>query len=91
MLQPTNIARDHPLDTIIGDISIGVQIRSRLASFCEHFSFVIHWTKEDRRSFDRYWLGECYAWRIEQLHKKSSMGISWETKESQCDWNQIGL
>ena len=42
ILQPTNIARDHPLDTIIGDISRGVQTRSRLASFCEHFSFVIH-------------------------------------------------
>ena len=24
MLQPTNIVRDHPLDTIIGDISRGV-------------------------------------------------------------------
>ena len=40
ILQPTNIARDHPLDTIIGDISRGVQTRSRLASFYEHFSFV---------------------------------------------------
>ena len=40
ILQPTNIARDHPLNTIIGDISRVVQTRSRLASFCEHFSFV---------------------------------------------------
>ena len=40
VLQPSNVARDHPLDTIIGDISRGVQTRSRLASFCEHFSFV---------------------------------------------------
>ena len=40
ILQPTHIARDPPLDTIIGDISRGVQTRSRLASFCEHFSFV---------------------------------------------------
>ena len=40
ILQPTNVARDHPLDTIIGDISRGVQTRSRLALFCEHFSFV---------------------------------------------------
>ena len=40
VLQPTNVARDHPLDTIIGDISRGVQTRSKLASFCEHFSFV---------------------------------------------------
>jgi hypothetical protein len=31
ILQPTNIARDHPFDTIIGDISRGVQTRSRLA------------------------------------------------------------
>ena len=27
VLQPTNVARDHPLDTIIGDISRGVQTR----------------------------------------------------------------
>jgi hypothetical protein len=40
VLQPTNVARDHPLDYIIGDISRGVQIRSRLASFCEHFSLM---------------------------------------------------
>jgi hypothetical protein len=40
VLQPTNVARDHPLDSIIGDISSGVQTRSRLALFCEHFSFV---------------------------------------------------
>ena len=40
ILQPTHIARDHPLNTIIGDISKGVQIRSKLALFCEHFSFV---------------------------------------------------
>jgi hypothetical protein len=40
VLQPTNAARDHPLDSIIGDISRGVQTRSRLTSFCEHFSFM---------------------------------------------------
>ena len=40
ILQPTNIARDHLLDTIIGDISRDVQTRSRLASFYEHFLFV---------------------------------------------------
>ena len=40
ILQPTNIARDHPLNTIIGVILRLVQTRSRLASFCEHFSFL---------------------------------------------------
>jgi hypothetical protein len=29
VLQPTNATRDHPLDSIIGDISRGVQTRSR--------------------------------------------------------------
>ena len=32
--------KDHPVDQIVGDISKGVQTRSRIASFCEHFSFV---------------------------------------------------
>jgi hypothetical protein len=40
VLQLTNIAKDHHLDSIIIDISRGVQTRSRLVSFCEHFSFV---------------------------------------------------
>jgi hypothetical protein len=40
ILQPTNIARDHPLDQIIGGIQSGVQTRSRLTSFYEHYSFV---------------------------------------------------
>jgi hypothetical protein len=40
-IQPTNVIRDHPLDSIIGDISRGVQTRSRLTLFCENFSFVL--------------------------------------------------
>jgi hypothetical protein len=40
VLQPSNIARDHPLDHIIGDIQRGVQTRSRLVAICEHYSFV---------------------------------------------------
>jgi len=40
ILQPTSIASDHPLDQVIGGIQSGVQTRSRLASFCEHYSFV---------------------------------------------------
>jgi hypothetical protein len=41
VLQPTNVARDHPLDSIIGDISRGVQTRSILVSFYEYFSFML--------------------------------------------------
>jgi hypothetical protein len=34
------IAKYHPTDQIVGDINKGVQTRSHLASFCEHYSFV---------------------------------------------------
>jgi hypothetical protein len=34
------IQRNHPIDQILGDISKGVTTRSRLAIFCEHYSFV---------------------------------------------------
>ena len=43
---------------VIGDISIGVQTRSRLASFCEHFSFVssIETKKIDEALLDVDWV-----------------------------------
>jgi hypothetical protein len=34
------IQTNHPVDQILGDISKGVTTRSRLANFCEHYSFV---------------------------------------------------
>jgi hypothetical protein len=34
------IQKNHPIDQILGDISKGVTTRSRLANFCEHYSFV---------------------------------------------------
>jgi hypothetical protein len=34
------IQRHHLIDQILGDISKGVTTRSRLATFCEHYSFV---------------------------------------------------
>jgi hypothetical protein len=34
------IQRNRPVDQILGDISKGVATHSRLANFCEHYSFV---------------------------------------------------
>jgi hypothetical protein len=34
------IQRDHPVNSILGDIQKGVTTRSRVAHFCEHYSFV---------------------------------------------------
>jgi hypothetical protein len=36
----TNIQSDHPVDQVLGDISKGVTTCSRIANFCEHYSFV---------------------------------------------------
>jgi hypothetical protein len=35
-----SIQKHHPVDQILGDISKGVTTHSRLANFCEHYSFV---------------------------------------------------
>ena len=91
ILQPTNIARDHPLDTIIGDISRGVQTRSRLALFCEHFSFVsfIEPKKIEEALKDVDWVNAMH----EELNNFTRNQV-WELVErpkGQCDWNQIGL
>jgi hypothetical protein len=34
------VQKNHPVDQILGDINKGVTTRSRLANFCEHYSFV---------------------------------------------------
>jgi hypothetical protein len=34
------VAKDHPVDQITGEISKCVQTRSRVASFCQYYSFV---------------------------------------------------
>ena len=87
VLQPTNVARDHPLDTIIGDISRGVQTRSRLASFCEHFSFVssIEPKKIDEALRDVDWINAMH----EELNNFTRNQV-WELVERPKDHNVIG-
>ena len=87
VLQPTNIARDHPLDFIIGDISRGVQTRSRLASFCEHFSFVssIEPKKIDKALKDVDWINALH----EELNNFTRNQV-WELVERPKDHNVIG-
>jgi hypothetical protein len=76
-----NVARDHPLDFIIGDISRGVQTRSRLTSFCEHFSFVssIEPEKINEALKDVDW--------VNAMHEELN-----NFKRNQLwDWNQMSL
>ena len=88
MLQPTNVARDHPLDTIIGDISRGVQTRSRLASFYEHFLFVssIEHKKIDEALKDIDWVNAMH----EELNNFKRNQV-WELVERPKGHNVIGI
>jgi hypothetical protein len=36
-----SVQRDHPVDNILGDIAKGVTTRSRVATFCEHYSLFL--------------------------------------------------
>ena len=79
------------MDTIIDDISRDVQIRSRLALFCEHFLFVssIEPKKIDEALKDVDWVNAMH----EELNNFTRNQV-WEfieTKGTQCDWNQMGL
>ena len=40
LFRSATIQRNHLVNQILGDISKGVTTRSRLANFCEHYSFV---------------------------------------------------
>jgi hypothetical protein len=54
------IQRDHPANSILGDIHKGVTTRSRVAHFCGHYSFVSfiepYRVEDALRDLDRCWL-----------------------------------
>jgi hypothetical protein len=86
VLQPSNVAKDHPLDSIIGDISRGVQTRSRLTSFCEHFLFVssIEPKKIDEALKDVDWVNAMH----EELNNFKRNQV-WELVERPKGYNVI--
>jgi hypothetical protein len=68
------IQRGHPVNTILGDIQKGVTTRSRVAHFCEHYSFVSsiepHRVEQGRGSTSRFGLGGGDARGAQQFHKE---------------------
>jgi hypothetical protein len=86
VLQPTNVARDLLLDSIIGDISRGVQTRSRLTSFYEHFSFVSSIVSKniDEALKDVHWINAMH----EELNNFTRNQV-WELVERPKDHNVI--
>ena len=74
------------MDHIIGDIQRGVQTRSRLASFCEHFSFMssIEPNKIDEALRDVDWVNAIH----EELNNFTRNQV-WELVERPKDHNVI--
>jgi hypothetical protein len=65
------IQRDHPVNSILGDIHKGVTTRSRVTHFCEHYSFVSCIEPyRDRGCTKRSGLGASNARGTQQLHKE---------------------
>ena len=84
---PQAIAKDHPIDQIVGDISKGVQTRSRIASFCEHYSFVscVEPNHVDEALQDPDWMNAMH----EKLNNFTRNEV-WELVERPKNYNVIG-
>jgi hypothetical protein len=82
-----SIIKDHPPNQIVGDISKGVQTRSRIASFCEHFSFVscIEPNRVDEVILDVDWVNAMH----EELNNFTHNEV-WELVERPKNHNVIG-
>jgi len=81
------IAKYHPMDQIMGDISKGVQTRSRVASFCKHYSFVssLQHNHVDEALIDPNWVNAMH----EKLNNFTTKQV-WELFERHKNYNVIG-
>jgi hypothetical protein len=90
------IVKDHPIDKIVGDINKGVQTRSRLASFCEHYSFisggeptriedaldVLDWVNTMHEELDNFACSE--VWKlVNRPSDRNVIGIKWVFQNKQ--------
>jgi hypothetical protein len=87
ILQPQHIARDHPIDQIVGDIHSGVQTRSRLASFCEHYSFV---SSNEPKKIDEALQDEDWVNAMHEELNNFERNQVWELVERPSNYNVIG-
>jgi hypothetical protein len=89
------IQRNHPVDQILGDISKGVTTRSRLANFCEHYSFVSSiepfrveealldpdWVLAMQEELNNFKRNE--VWTLVSRPKQNVVGIKWVFRNKQ--------
>jgi hypothetical protein len=87
VLQPQHVARDHPIDSVIGDIRSGVQTRLRVAMVCEYASFVS--TKEPKKVEEALDDADWIMAMQEELNNFTKNDV-WELVERPEDHNVIG-
>nr|AAP12940.1 transposon protein, putative, CACTA, En/Spm sub-class [Oryza sativa Japonica Group]ABF96438.1 transposon protein, putative, CACTA, En/Spm sub-class [Oryza sativa Japonica Group] len=83
----TALSKDHPIDQVLGDISKDVQTRSRVASICEHYSFVscLEPKHVDEALCDLDWMNAMH----EELNNFARNKV-WTLVERPRDHNVIG-
>src|SRR6187455_2835609 len=90
-----SIQRDHPVDNILGSIRRGVTTRSRLANFCEFYSFVssLEPLKVEEALGDPDWIIAMQeelnnftrneVWSLVQRPKQNVIGTKWVFRNKQ--------
>jgi transposase InsO family protein len=81
------LAKDHLVDQIMADISKGVQTRSRIASFCEYYSFIsfLEPNRVDDALRDPDWVNAMH----EELNNFTQNQV-WDLVERPKNYNVIG-
>jgi hypothetical protein len=90
-----SVQRDHPIDNILGSIHRGVTTRSRLANFCEHYSFVsmleplrveetlddADWVMAMQEELNNFTRNE--VWSLVECPKQNVIGTKWVFRNKQ--------
>ena len=96
-----SIQRDHPVDNILGSIRRGVTTRSRLASFCEYYSFVspleprrveealddLDWMIAMQEELNNFTWNE--VWSFVERPKQNVIGTKWVFRNKQDEQGMV--
>jgi hypothetical protein len=81
------VAKDHPIDQIMGDVSKGVPTRSRVASFCQHYSFV---SFHEPKHVDEAFIDPNWVISMQEELNNFTRNEVWESVERPKNHNVIG-
>jgi transposase InsO family protein len=95
------IQNNHPVDNILGSISKGVTTRSRLATFCEHYSFISSleplmvdealddpdWVMAMQEELNNFTRNE--VWSLVERPKHNIIGTKWVFQNKQDEHGMV--